>query len=199
MRVLEVLTEAELNLQRLRQVIQQATRNFQNTQRQPDPAQNVGSLGGNNTDSQTSGVQGSTTDARPDFQQPQGLGQVDDPNAPAVDSVAATYQAQQDWNARYPSDTFVNGLPQLYNTYVRRLAGDLSPENVQKLEDTVENDTPNEIVQVLYRRLTSEGYAKEDLQAAVDEGTAGGYSQAEVDGARQLLDYLRRLEIRMNQ
>lgn len=173
---------------------------YKNFQQQPAQVATPGGLGGNDTVSQDSRVQRPTADTRPDMQQPQRLGQVDDPNVPDVDdSVARQAQAQQTWNDRYPADVFVNGLPQLYNSAVRALAGDLSPQNVQRLEDVVENDTPKEIVQVLHRRLTSaEAYAKEDLQAAVDEGTAGGFSQAEVDGAKQLLDYLRRLEIRMN-
>lgn len=124
------------------------------------------------------------------LQQPQG----------ADDSVQRQATAMQAWSERYPQNTFVQGLPNTYYQAVDALSSDLNPQNVQRLEDAVENDTPNEIVQVLYRRLISnQGYPKEDLQAAVDEGTDGGFSQAEVDGATALLDYLRRLEIRINQ
>ena len=137
-----------------------------------------------------------TTDAAVDTsnpnrpQQPQG----------ADDSVQRQATAMQSWSEKYPTNTFVQGLPNTYYQAVEALSSDLNPQNVQRLEDAVENDTPNEIVQVLYRRLISnQGYPKEDLQAAVDEGTDGGFSQAEVDGATALLDYLRRLEIRINQ
>lgn len=153
---------------------------------------------GDNADVQT----GSGTDQRPNTATPGGLATPAVPGSASVDSdpVARQAQAQQAWTDRYPADTFVQGMPSEYYQAVEELSGNLNPQNVQRLEDVVQNDTPNEIVQVLYRRLTSnQGYSKEDLQAAVDEGTAGGFSQAEVDGATQLLDYLRRLEIRMNQ
>ena len=137
-----------------------------------------------------------TTDAAVDTsnpnrpQQPQG----------ADDSVQRQATAMQAWSERYPTNTFVQGLPNTYYQAVDALSSDLNPQNVQRLEDAVENDTPNEIVQVLYRRLISnQGYPKADLQAAVDEGTDGGFSQAEVDGAKDLLEYLGRLEMRINQ
>lgn len=148
-------------------------------------------------------------------------GSIEDPNQPAAttdaavdtstpnrpqrpqgadDSVQRQATAMQSWSEKYPQNTFVQGLPNTYYQAVDALSSDLNPQNVQRLEDAVENDTPNEIVQVLYRRLISnQGYSKEDLQAAVDEGTDGGFSQAEVDGATALLDYLRRLEMRINQ
>lgn len=153
--------------------------------------------------------------------QPSQPGSVEDPNQPAAttdaavdtstpnrpqqpqgadDSVQRQATAMQSWSEKYPTNTFVQGLPNTYYQAVEALSSDLNPQNVQRLEDAVENDTPNEIVQVLYRRLISnQGYSKEDLQAAVDEGTDGGFSQAEVDGATALLDYLRRLEMRINQ
>jgi hypothetical protein len=123
-------------------------------------------------------------------QQPQG----------ADDSVRRQATAMQAWSEKYPTNTFVQGLPNTYYQAVEALSSDLNPQNVSRLEDAVENDTPNEIVQVLYRRLISnQGYPKADLQAAVDEGTDGGFSQAEVDGAKDLLEYLGRLEMRINQ
>ena len=153
--------------------------------------------------------------------QPSQPGSIEDPNQPAAttdaavdtstpnrpqrpqgadDSVQRQATAMQSWSEKYPQNTFVQGLPNTYYQAVDALSSDLNPQNVQRLEDAVENDTPNEIVQVLYRRLISnQGYPKEDLQAAVDEGTDGGFSQAEVDGATALLDYLRRLEMRINQ
>ena len=153
--------------------------------------------------------------------QPSQPGSIEDPNQPAAttdaavdtstpnrpqqpqgadDSVQRQATAMQAWSEKYPTNTFVQGLPNTYYQAVDALSSDLNPQNVQRLEDAVENDTPNEIVQVLYRRLISnQGYPKEDLQAAVDEGTDAGFSQAEVDGATALLDYLRRLEIRINQ
>lgn len=141
-----------------------------------------------------------TADSNPSTDNPQRPGQPEDPNAPNVDSVAQQAQAQQEFADRYPTNTFVQGLPNTYYQAVDALSSDLNPQNVSRLEDAVENDTPKEIVQVLYRRLISnQGYPKADLQAAVDEGTAGGFSQMEVDGAQDLLDYLRRLEIRINE
>jgi len=141
-----------------------------------------------------------TTDNNPSTDSPQRPEQPEDPNAPNIDSVAQQAQAQQTFADKYPTNTFVQGLPNTYYQAVEALSSDLNPQNVKRLEDAVENDTPKEIVQRLHRRLISnQGYPKSDLQAAVDEGTDGGFSQMEVDGAKDLLDYLRRLEIRINE
>jgi hypothetical protein len=141
-----------------------------------------------------------TTDNNPSTDSPQRPEQPEDPNAPNIDSVAQQAQAQQTFADKYPTNTFVQGLPNTYYQAVEALSSDLNPQNVKRLEDAVENDTPKEIVQRLHTRLISnQGYPKSDLQAAVDEGTGGGFSQMEVDGAKDLLDYLRRLEIRINE
>ncbi len=141
-----------------------------------------------------------TTDIDPSTDIPVRPQQPKDPNAPSIDTVAQQAQAQQTFTDKYPTNTFVQGLPNTYYQAVEALSSDLNPQNVKRVEDAVENDTPKEIVQRLYRPLTSnQGYPKSDLQAAVDEGTDGGFSQMEVDGAKDLLDYLRRLEIRINE
>ena len=193
--VTQINEDAEL-VRALTQAVQRYITNRTNRNTSPNvntdsPAQQIqpGSIEDPNQPAATTDAAVDTsTPNRP--QQPQG----------ADDSVQRQATAMQAWSEKYPTNTFVQGLPNTYYQAVEALSSDLNPQNVSRLEDAVENDTPNEIVQVLYRRLISnQGYPKEDLQAAVDEGTDGGFSQAEVDGAKDLLEYLGRLEMRINQ
>ena len=193
--VTQINEDAEL-VRALTQAVQRYITNRTNRNTSPNvntdsPAQQIqpGSIEDPNQPAATTDAAVDTsTPNRP--QQPQG----------ADDSVQRQATAMQAWSEKYPTNTFVQGLPNTYYQAVEALSSDLNPQNVSRLEDAVENDTPNEIVQVLYRRLISnQGYPKADLQAAVDDGTDAGFSQAEVDGAKDLLEYLGRLEMRINQ